>query len=41
MNALKAPIFEEKVIDFVISQIKVSEKTLSVADLYAYDPDKK
>ena len=34
---LKAPIFEEKIVDHIISQAKVSEKTVSIEDLYNFD----
>jgi trigger factor len=37
-EALRAPIFEEKVVDFIIELAKVSDKTVSVDDLRA-DPD--
>ena len=41
LDTLRAPLFEEKVIDFVADNIKVNEKQLTVAELYAYDPDAK
>ena len=41
MDALRAPVFEEKIVDFLLGKIKVTEKPVSVADLYAFDPDKK
>lgn len=41
MDTLKAPLFEEKVIDFITGKVKINEKVLPVADLYAYDPDAK
>ena len=34
---LKAPIFEEKIVDHIISQAKVSEKIVSVEDLYNFE----
>jgi trigger factor len=37
-EALRAPIFEEKVVDFIIELAKVSDKKVSVDDLRA-DPD--
>ena len=37
-EALRAPIFEEKVVDFIIELAKVSDKSVSVDDLRA-DPD--
>ena len=41
LEGLKAPLFEEKVMDFIISKIKTEDKVLSVEELYAFDPDKK
>ncbi len=41
LEALKAPIFEEKVIEFITEKVKLDNKVLSVEELYAYDPDKK
>jgi len=37
-EALRAPIFEEKVVDFIIETAKITEKKVSVDDLRA-DPD--
>lgn len=36
--AMRAPIFEEKVADYILSQVKLNEKTVSKEDLM-YDPD--
>ena len=41
MDALRAPVFEEKIVDFLLGKVKVTEKAVTVADLYAFDPDKK
>ena len=41
LEGLKAPLFEEKVMDFIISQIKTEDKVMSAQELYAFDPDKK
>ncbi len=41
MEALRAPVFEEKIVDFLFEKITVTEKAVSVEDLYAFDPDKK
>ncbi len=41
LEAVRAPVFEEKIVDFLLTKVKVSDKTVSVADLYAFDPDKK
>lgn len=41
IEALKAPIFEEKIIDHIISKAKVAEKIISVEDLYNFDEENK
>ncbi len=41
LEALRAPVFEEKIVDFLLAKVKTTEKKVSVADLYAFDPDKK
>ena len=41
IEALKAPVFEEKIVDYVISKASVSEKIVSVEELYSFDDDKK
>ena len=41
LDAIKAPLFEEKVVDFVLDTIKTTEKVLSAEELYAYNPDDK
>ena len=41
VEALKAPIFEEKIIDHVISLVKLNEKKVSVEELYKFDDEKK
>ena len=41
LDSLRAPIFEEKVVDFILGQVKLNEKIVSVKELYEYDPDKK
>lgn len=38
---LKAPIFEEKIIDHIISLAKLNEKIVSVEELYKFDDEKK
>ena len=38
LDSLRAPIFEEKVIDFIVEMAQVSEKAVSVEELQA-DPD--
>lgn len=37
VDALKAPVFEEKIVDHIIGQVKVNEKTVSVEELYTFD----
>ncbi len=41
VEAIKAPIFEEKIIDHVIGQTKVEEKIVSVEELYSFEEEKK
>ena len=41
VETLRAPVFEEKIVDFLLGKVATIEKPISVADLYAYDPDKK
>ena len=41
LDALRAPLFEEKVVDFILAGSKTTENKVSVKELYAYDPDKK
>lgn len=39
VEALKAPIFEEKIIDYVISKANVSDKIVSVEELYNFNDE--
>ena len=41
MEMLRAPVFEEKIVDFLLGKVAVTDKPTPVKDLYAYDPDKK
>lgn len=41
VEALRAPVFEEKIIDFVLDKVKVEEKTVSVEELYSFDEEPK
>ncbi len=41
VEALRAPVFEEKIIDFVLDKVKVEEKTVSVEELYSFDEEAK
>jgi trigger factor len=38
---LRAPIFEEKVVDFLLALAKVTEKTVSREELYKVEDDDK
>lgn len=40
LDALRAPLFEEKVVDHILTVVKVKEETLTPDALYAYNPDK-
>lgn len=41
LEALKAPLFEEKVIDYILGLVKINEKVLTPEELYSYNPDAK
>ncbi|MBR6674343.1 MAG: trigger factor [Alphaproteobacteria bacterium] len=41
LDAVRAPLFEEKVVDYILGEVNTTEKTVSVEDLYAYNPDAK
>ena len=41
VEALKAPIFEEKIIDHIVSLAKLNDKKVSVEELYRFDDAKK
>lgn len=41
VDGLKAPIFEEKIVDYIISKANVAEKTVSVEELYNFNEDAK
>ncbi len=41
IESLKAPVFEEKIIDYIVSQAKVADKVVSVEELYKFDEDAK
>lgn len=40
VEGLKAPIFEEKIVDYIISKANVAEKIVSVEELYNFDDAK-
>lgn len=41
IEALKAPVFEEKIVDHILSKAKVNEKVVSIEELYNFDEGKK
>jgi trigger factor len=41
VEALKAPVFEEKIVDHILTQVKLNEKTVSVEELYNFDEESK
>ena len=41
LDALRAPVFEEKIVDFLFEKISIKDKPVTVDELYAFDPDKK
>lgn len=41
LEGLKAPLFEEKVVDYILGLVQANEKVLSPEELYAYNPDDK
>lgn len=41
VESLKAPVFEEKIVDYILGQAKVNEKIVSIEELYNFDENKK
>lgn len=41
VEALKAPVFEEKIVDHILGLAKLNEKIVPVEELYSFDEDKK
>lgn len=41
VEALKAPVFEEKIVEHVLSQVSLKEKTVTAEELYSFEEDKK
>lgn len=41
IEALKAPVMEEKIVDVILSKAQITEKKVSVQELYSFDEDKK
>ena len=39
LESLRAPLFEEKVVDFVLGKVKINEQVVSAKELYEYNPD--
>lgn len=39
LEQIKAPLFEEKCVDFILTLAKINERPVSVKELYAYNPD--
>ncbi|MGN1063321.1 MAG: trigger factor, partial [Alphaproteobacteria bacterium] len=41
LDAIRAPLFEEKVVDHILGVINIKEKEVTADELYAYNPDAK
>ena len=41
VEALKAPVFEEKIVDYILSKVGLKEKTVTAEELYSFEEDKK
>lgn len=41
IESLKAPVFEEKIVDHILSLAKVNDKIISIEELYNFDEDDK
>ena len=41
VEALKAPVMEEKIVDFILSKVALTTKIVPVKDLYNFEEDKK
>ena len=41
VEALKAPVFEEKIVEHVLSQVSLKEKTITAKELNSFEEDKK
>ncbi len=39
LDQIKAPLFEEKCVDFILTQVKITDKPVGVKELYDYNPD--
>ena len=40
VEALKAPVFEEKIVDYIFDKSTISEKTVTIEELYNFDDNK-
>lgn len=40
VEALKAPVFEEKIVDYILGQAKLNEKVVPVEELYSFEEKK-
>ena len=40
VESLKAPVFEEKIVDFVLAKAQLKEKIVSVQELYSFEEKK-
>ena len=41
VEALKAPVMEQKIVDHILGKVKLTDKTVSVKELYTFDEDEK
>ncbi len=41
VEALKAPVMEEKIVDHILSKVQLTDKIVSVKELYTFDDDEK
>lgn len=41
VEALKAPVFEEKIVEHILSKVSLKDKVVTVEELYSFEDDKK